>query len=162
MRLITFILLVAGWQYGYGQGAATNSFHHFQGFELGSNIDAYKQDLQLDLEISYGTKYYKYAGRLLKKYKGLKVHDINLGFHDDELVYLDLYFNRLDDNAFEYLLDQLTLDYREPVLFTALDKGIIASYEWKEKGLTMQLYRYNGEALDHADREMTVLSISKN
>jgi len=162
MRLFIFILLVTSSQYGYAQESSHQSFKHFNGFIIGNSVDAYAGDLQLDLEISYGTKYYKYAGKLLRKYKELKVHDINLGFHEDKLIYLDLYFKHLDDNAFDYLLEQLTLDYGESVPFTALDKGVISSFEWKEKDLTMQLYRYNDEASDHADRQMTVLAISEN
>lgn len=160
MRVFIFILLVMGWQYGYAQ--KTSSFREFNGFSIGSHTENYQGDLQLDLTISYGTKYYKYAGKLLRKYRGLKVHDINLGFHEDRLIYVDLYFKRLDDNAFEYLLEQLTSDFGEPVMFMALDKGVLASYEWKENGLTTQLYRCNDEASDHADRHMTVLAISEN
>ena len=157
------ILLIVGLQYGYAQkNNSDKSFSQFYGFSLGSTPETFAGDLQLDLEISYGTKYYKYSGKLLRKFKAIKVHDINLGFHEERLIYLDLYFKRLDDNTFDYLLENLSQDYGEPIEFEALYSGIIASYEWKEEGLTAQLYRYNDEASDLADRHMTVLAISIN
>ncbi|MDX1628537.1 MAG: hypothetical protein R3345_07545, partial [Fulvivirga sp.] len=95
----------------------------------------------------------------LKRFYGFKTYEINLGFNQDKLNYLDIYFRKLDDEEFEYLLQQLEKDFGEATPFTPRDKGISEALEWRGDHLKMQLYRYNQDAVDHYDRNMTVLAV---
>lgn len=134
----------------------------FHELKFGSSPESIKGQLRLDLTISYGTSYYKYSGKLLKYIQEFKTEDVNLGFHDDMLIYIDIYFNKMSITEFDELKDRLEKHYGPSSQFTAIDRGVINAIEWKGKNLTMQLYRYGREASDFADKNKTVLVISKN
>ena len=133
----------------------------FKIFEFGSSPNDVNGRLQLDLTISYGLKYYKYKSKNFKELYGQKIHDINLGFRDDQLEYIDMYFAKLDLDGFNDIREGLDLELGNSNRFEAVEKGVIASFRWKIGETTIDFYQYNDEAIDLDDRNKTVLAISK-
>lgn len=142
--------------------AELDSTQTFYEIKFGSSPESIKGQLRLDLTISYGTSYYKYSGKLLKYIEEFKTDEVNMGFHEDKLIYIDAYFSKMNETEFEELQNRLEKRYGTSAEFTAIDRGVVNSVEWKGKNLTMQLYRYGDQASDAADRNKTVLAISKN
>lgn len=146
----------------YSQGfAQVDRSQVFNGFTFGSTPESIEGRLQLDLTISYGVKYYKYYGRLLKSVYNYKTSQVNLGFRDEKLEYLDVYFNKLDATQFADLLSHLQRDYGPSVAFKTEERGIIEAVEWRGEHIVMQFYRYDDTAVDYDDRNQTVLTVSQ-
>lgn len=163
MRLLATFTMILFVSVSYAQNFDTvDSTQTFQELEFGSSPESIKGQLKLDLTISYGTSYYKYSGKLLKFIEEFKTDDVNLGFHEDKLIYIDAYFSNMKETEFEELQARLEKRYGKSAEFTAIDRDVINAVEWKGKNLTMQLYRYGEEASDFADRNKTVLAITKN
>ena len=162
MKVFVLILLLVVARSSHAQEFnKLDSSKNFQGFVFGTSAEQYN-NLQLDLTISYGTKYYKYKGRRIKEFFGFKTHQVNIGFDNDALHYIDLYFKNLDQEAFDLLLQRLQYVYGEATEFGALDKGVTQALEWTGDHLVMQLYKYNSEAPDFDDKNMTVLIVTRN
>lgn len=152
-------LLILG-SLGYSQSFdKVDQTRSFLGFSFGSSPENIKGSLQLDLIISYGVKYYKYKGPLLKQLYGYKPSQITLGFRDNQLEYLDVYFNKLDKDEFSVLLSQLQKDYGPSSSFDTEERGVVEAEEWLGENLIMQFYRYDNTAVDHDDRNQTVLTL---
>ncbi|ELR70714.1 hypothetical protein C900_03487 [Fulvivirga imtechensis AK7] len=159
MRVILVILLFLS------TTVYSQSFDHvdqtrsFLGFTFGCSPESIKGSLQLDLVISYGVKYYKYKGPLLKQLYGKKPSQVTLGFRDDQLEYLDVYFNKLDKGEFSLLLSHLQTDYGMSTPFNTAEQGVVGAEEWLGENLVMQFYLYDNTAIDHDDRDQTVLTL---
>lgn len=141
----------------YGQKKlAQNSFFNLS---FGATPQEVAGKLELDLTISYGLKYYKYKDKRLKVLYGQKVHEINLGFRDDQLEYIDIYFAKFEAADFQTLTDSLIKDFGQPLSFEAVEKGVIESVRWKDDNTTLDFYRYGSNAVDMDDRNKSVIAI---
>ncbi|MDH5400355.1 MAG: hypothetical protein OEX02_19530, partial [Cyclobacteriaceae bacterium] len=88
----------------------------------------------------------------------LKVRKTNLGFYKDQLNYIDFYYRKPDNLAFQSLLGQLEEDFGPAEQFNTIDeKGVLEAYRWKSKRVYLQLVRYGEGASDSDDKNMTVL-----
>ncbi|MEM9855926.1 MAG: hypothetical protein AAF843_01140 [Bacteroidota bacterium] len=133
----------------------------FFSLELGSSPEELNGHLQLDLTISYGLKYYKYRSKDLKTIYGLKVHEINLGFREDKLEYIDIYYDKLDHDEFESLISYLETSYGSSVEFQPAEKGITEAVRWQGKTTVLDVYRYGSEVIDQEDKNKSVVAISR-
>lgn len=138
-----------------------DQIRNYEGFSFGSTPDTYGKDLKLDLVISYGLKYYKYVGKSPREIHEYKIADINVGFREDLLEYVDFYFNKLNKTDFQLLYDKLCSEFgRGKFLTVTNEPGVVQAAEWKGEKTWVQLYRYNEDAIDSDDRKKTVLMIS--
>ncbi|MEO0556030.1 MAG: hypothetical protein AAF149_22795 [Bacteroidota bacterium] len=103
----------------------------FQNLSFESSPSHIEGNLELNLTISYGLKYYKYRSKNYKEIYGLKIHFMNLGFRDDKLEYLDIYFSKLTAADFQVIIDSLECCFGESENFEAVEKGIIEAIRWQ-------------------------------
>ncbi|MEM6525408.1 MAG: hypothetical protein AAF693_16520 [Bacteroidota bacterium] len=156
MALIFILISIEGL---FSQSAMQqNTFYELT---FGSKPEEIPGKLQLDLTISYGLKYYKYKSKNHKEIYGQKVHEMTLGFQDDLLVYIDIYFSKLGPNGFRSLTDSLEVNFGKAKSFEAVEKGIIDATRWEENNTTLDFYRYGDGAIDLDDRNKSVISISR-
>ena len=133
----------------------------FKVFTFDSTPEEYNGNLRLDLTISYGLKYYKYTGKEARDIHGFKASDINVGFRDDRLEYIDFYFKKIESSNFEELFAKLSETFGTgEKLENPDEKGVVQAVEWKGKKVLIQLYRYDDTANDTEDRNKTVLMIN--
>lgn len=160
-RLALIVFLFYSFSGSAQSSASLDTLVTFQGFSFGSAPNDVKGSLKLDLTISYGLKYYKFSSNRHKEIYGLKVHDMSLGFRNDELEYIDIYYNRLEDEDLENLIVQLENEFGESKTVDAIEKGVIESYRWSGKDTTIDLYRYGNDVISAEDKNKTILAISR-
>ncbi len=163
MHRLTILLCLTSWIV-VGQNKIfqnPDDLYDFHGFTFGMAPDDLPGSLQLDLTISFGLKYYKYRDKSVQTLYNRKVYDINLGFRDDQLEYIDIYFNKLDQEAFDTFRNQLEVRFGSSTLIDAVEPGIINAVQWDGNEVTIDLYRYGDEPIDNQDKNKTVLAISR-
>ena len=163
MRLLGAVLIVTVLTLPVlGQGnTKIDDIRSFRGFTFGSPPDQYGGDLQIDLIISYGLKYYKYMGKEPSRIFDHKIVDANLGFRNDKLEYIDFFFSKLVEEDFNQLVSQLSNDFGEAKILERTDEqGVVQAVEWKGVKTWVQLYRYDNTANDDQDRRKTVLMLN--
>ncbi|MEM1409092.1 MAG: hypothetical protein AAGG59_20065, partial [Bacteroidota bacterium] len=106
---------------GYAQ-KKLDEIASFYGLKFGAHPTDTDGNLQLDLTISYGMKYYKYRNKRLKEVYGQKIDFINLGFRDDKLEYIDIYLSKPGAADFQAIIDSLEYDFGPSVNFEAVEK----------------------------------------
>lgn len=143
------------------QGADIDNLTSFQGFEFRSSPESLPGKLTLDLTISFGINYYKYDDKELRELYGNRIYDINLGFRDDKLEYVDFYFQRLNQADFDRIKDELVKQYGDFIIIEAVEQGVEEAVRWEGNIVTIDLYRYGNEAIDVHDRNKTVLAATK-
>ncbi len=131
----------------------------FGPFTLGTKVDLYERNLKLDYFISLGQKYYIYTGREIKTVKDYKIEKINIGFDQDILFYLDLYFK--DDDNYDSLKSFFESEYGESVpVANSNERGIVQAVSWQGEKVIAQLVQFSSEA-DEDDRNKIVFMIFK-
>lgn len=143
------------------QSADIDKITSFHTFEFQSSPESLPGKLTLDLTISFGVNYYKYDDRDLRALYDNKIFDINLGYRDDLLEYVDFYFQRLNQADFDRMKDELVKLYGEFIIIEAVEQGVEEAIRWEGKIVTIDLYRYGNEAIDLHDRNKTVLAATK-
>ncbi|MEO1052895.1 MAG: hypothetical protein AAFX87_19830 [Bacteroidota bacterium] len=135
----------------------------FGSFSFGDDVNDYKDDLKLDLTISLGQKeikYYGYQGKELKTVYALTSNQVNLGFENGKLFYLDIYFKKLGDGEFQELLKQFEQAYGTSTEIEPMDQGAVEAYNWIGSIVEMQVVRYDQSAAEE-ERNMTVVTFNK-
>lgn len=159
---ISIVLLLMASSGGWAQQSADiDKLTSFQNFEFGSSPESLPGKLTLDLTISFGVNYYKYEDKDLRELFGNKIYDINLGFRDDLLEYVDFYFQRLNQADFDRMKDELVKQHGDFIIIEAVEQGVEEAVRWEGKVVTIDLYRYGSEAIDLHDRNKTVLAATK-
>lgn len=157
----TLIVIALLFQTTFQESTKIDRVRSFRGLAFGASPEQCNGDLKLDLTISYGLKYYKYRDKALSDIFGFKIFDANLGFRHDQLEYIDFFFNKLDEQAFDNLSTKLSDEFGLPKILEKVDEqGVVQAVEWKGLRTWVQLYRYDNTANDVQDRRKTVLMIS--
>jgi len=144
------------------QNAGIDQLTSFHTFEFGSTPGSLPGKLTLDLTISYGFNYYKYDHKDLRVLYGNKIFDINLGYRDDLLEYVDFYFQRLNQAEFDNMRVDLVKQYGDFIVIDAAEPGVEEAVSWEGSVVTISLYRFGNEAIDLLDRNKTVLAATKH
>ena len=127
-------------------------------FHFGTPLSDLEDELQGTLQISYGQEYFLYLGDSMDTFYGLKVRKVTLGFYQDKLNYIDVYFKNLDLQDYQALLSMAEQDFGPAEEFEdPSETGILDSFRWKGENIYLQLIRYGKGAIDWDDREMTIL-----
>ena len=160
MRIILLALLSTLPIISFGQVKSLDEEYKFGPFKFGQDLSRWEDKLKGTMQISFGQDYYLYTEQDQEIFYNLKVWQVNLGFYKDKLNYVDYYFRKLDDFAFDALLEQVSTDYGIPdKIIDPDDKSIIETYLWREEKVMLQLIRYSKDANDWDDRNMTVLAM---
>ncbi|MEQ8576856.1 hypothetical protein [Fulvivirga sp.] len=159
---ISILLLAIAFSESWAQQSADiDKITSFHNFEFQSSPESLPGKLTLDLTISFGVKYYKYDDKDLKELYGNKIYDINLGYRDDLLEYVDFYFQRLNQADFDRMKDELVNQYGDFLIIEAVEQGVEEAIRWEGDVVTLDLYRYGNEAIDLHDRNKTVLAATR-
>uniref|UniRef100_UPI00404B9539 hypothetical protein n=1 Tax=Fulvivirga sp. TaxID=1931237 RepID=UPI00404B9539 len=159
---ISILLLLIAFSESWAQQSADiDKITSFHNFEFRSSPESLPGKLTLDLTISFGVKYYKYNDKDLKELYGNKIYDINLGYRDDLLEYVDFYFQRLNQADFDRMKDELVNQYGDFLIIEAVEQGVEEAIRWQGNIVTIDLYRYGNEAIDLIDRNKTVLATTR-
>ena len=141
------------------QSADIDKLNTFQSFEFRSTPESLPGKLTLDLTISFGVKYYKYDDKNLRALYDNKIFDINLGYRDDLLEYVDFYFHRLNHGDFNNMKEELVKQYGDFIVIDATQQGVEEAVRWEgNNNVTIDFYRFGNEAIDLLDRNKTVLA----
>ncbi|QSE98075.1 hypothetical protein [Fulvivirga lutea] len=132
----------------------------FENISFSSSPEDLPGDLQLDLIISYGLKYYKYSHSSLDEVFEFKTSDINLGFNNEKLEYMDFYFPDLNNLDFDELRNKLEVRFGSATIVDAIEKGVTNSVQWKGQRVTIDLYKYGEDVIDTNDQNKTVLAFT--
>ena len=160
MRLIIFLVLSILVHICPGQNIPSiNGKNGFGPFELGNKVSQYKKNLKLDYSISLGQKYYIYTGKELKTVNDFNIEKINIGFDQDVLFYLDLYF--IDAGNYELLKSFFESEFGESIpTANSIERGIVQAVTWQGHQVIAQLVQFNSKA-DEDDRNKIVFMIFK-
>lgn len=161
LYLSILLLLIASTRSWAQQNEDIDKITFFHNFEFRSSPESLPGKLTLDLTISFGVNYYKYDDKDLKELYDNKIYDINLGFRDDLLEYVDFYFQRLNQADFDRMRDELVKLYGDFIIIEAVEQGVEEAVRWEGNVVTIDLYRYGNEAIDVHDRNKTVLAATK-
>lgn len=86
---------------------------------------------------------------------------MNIGYQDDQLEYIDIYFNELKSDEVKRLIEQLESIFGKSEVVEAFEKGVVESYRWDGTSTTLDLYRYGSEVISLEEKNKTVLAISR-
>lgn len=160
---ISIVLLLMAFSGSSAQQIADiDKLNTFHSFEFRSTPESLPGKLTLDLTISFGVKYYKYDDKDLRELYGNKIYDINLGYRNDQLEYVDFYFQRLNHGDFNNMKEELVKQYGDFLLIEAMQQGVEEAIRWENNNnVIIDFYRFSNEAIDLLDRNKTVLAATK-
>ena len=130
-------------------------------FRFGDSMQKYVGQIRLIEAISFGQNYYAYQGREASNLYDHPTNKVKLGFENEKLFYIDLYFKDFDDEKFKELRQSLEKEYGESFYTDEpFEEGIDQAFRWDTANALMQLTKYNEEAVEFGDRNQTVLMLS--
>ena len=160
MRYFLFFLFFFSISLVYSQESA--GFEKGIGpFRFGDPTEKYSGQIRLILTMSFGQNYYAYQGMEANNLYDHRTNKVNLGFENERLFYIDLYFEGFDDEDFKALRQSLEKEYGESFhTDEPFEEGIDQAFRWDTANALMQLTKYNEEAVEFGDRNQTVLMLS--
>lgn len=149
------ILFIVFTQAALAQEMTIDQISGFGSFNFHDPYSDYKRNLRLTLIISFEgeQKFYDYTGNELKKVHDFKTTRVSLGFENDSLFYIDIYFQGLNENEYNELLKAFETEFgTATIMDNPADKGVERGYQWEGEEISAQLILYNDNAIDEYDR----------
>ena len=130
-------------------------------FRFGDSMEKYNGQIRLIEAMSFGQHYYAYQGLEASNLYDHPTNKVKLGFENEKLFYIDLYFEGFDDEKFKKLRQSLEKEFGESFYTDEpFEEGIDKAFRWDTANALMQLTKYNEEAVEFGDRNQTVLMLS--